>query len=155
MTNIKKCWSPEFPEIRNVGVVRFGSDRIRTYRGKDEKANPVDSYRLSTPERVPGRTKSRTEEGQDGRSRAGGSERSEEPQRDTREKKVILVLRLSNTSTRNIYTRERMRRSGRRVRELSNLSENNKIGSRGNCGVRESEIMKHSAREGNIGNSER
>ena len=48
-----------------------------------------------------------------------------------------------------------MRRSGRRVRELSNLSENNKIGSRGNCGVQESEIMKHSARRGNIGNSEK
>ena len=41
------------------------------------------------------------------------------------------------------------------MRELSNLSENNKIGSRGNCGARESEIMKHSAREGNIGNSEK
>ena len=33
-----------------------------------------------------GRTKTRTEEVQDGRSRAGDSERSEEPQRDTREK---------------------------------------------------------------------
>ena len=77
----------------DTGGVTFGSDRIRTYRGKDEKANPADSYRLSTPEHVPGRMKSRTEEGQDGRSRAGGSEHSEEPQRDTREKKVILVLR--------------------------------------------------------------
>ena len=48
-----------------------------------------------------------------------------------------------------------MRRSGIRVRDLSNLSEDNKIGSRGNCGVRESEIMKHSARKGNIGNSEK
>ena len=48
-----------------------------------------------------------------------------------------------------------MRQSGRRVRELSNLSEDNKIGSRGNCGVRESEVMKHSARRGNIGNSEK
>ena len=47
-----------------------------------------------------------------------------------------------------------MRQSGIRVRDLSNLSEDNKIGLRGNCGVRESEIMKHSAREGNIGNSE-
>ena len=60
---------------------------------EDEKTSPADSYRLSTTERVPERTKSRTEERQDGRSRAGGSERSEEPQRDTREKKVILVLR--------------------------------------------------------------
>ena len=41
------------------------------------------------------------------------------------------------------------------MRELNNLSENNKIGSRGNCGVRESEIMKHSARKGNMGNSEK
>ena len=48
-----------------------------------------------------------------------------------------------------------MRQSGRRVRELSNLSENNKIGSRGNCGVQESEVMKHSACRGNIGNSEK
>ena len=64
----------------------------------------------------------------DGRSRAGGSERSEEPQRDTREEQVILVLRFVATSTGDIYTNERMRRSGRRVRELSNLSENNKIG---------------------------
>ena len=42
-----------------------------------------------------------------------------------------------------------------RVRDLSNLSEDNKIGSRGNCGVQESEIMKHSACKGNIENSER
>ena len=47
-----------------------------------------------------------------------------------------------------------MRRSGIRVRDLSNLSKDNKIGLRGNCGVRESEIMKHSARKGHIGNSE-
>ena len=48
-----------------------------------------------------------------------------------------------------------MRRSGIRVRDLSNLSEDNKIGSRGNCGVQESEEMKHSVRKGNIENSER
>ena len=41
------------------------------------------------------------------------------------------------------------------MRGLSNLSEDNKIGLRGNCGVRESEIMKHSVRKGNIENSER
>ena len=48
-----------------------------------------------------------------------------------------------------------MHRSRIRVRDLSNLSKDNKIGSRGNCEVRESEIMKHSACRGNIGNSEK
>ena len=48
-----------------------------------------------------------------------------------------------------------MRRSRIQVRDLSKLSEDNKIGSRGNCGVRESEILKHSACERNIGNSEK
>ena len=51
---------------------------------EDEEASPADSYRLSTTERVPEETKSRTEEAKDGRSRAGGSERSEEPQTETR-----------------------------------------------------------------------
>ena len=74
--------------------VMFGSDRIRTYRGKDKRSSPVGSYRLPTPERVPEKVRSRIEERQDGRSRAGGSERSEEPQRDMRENQVILVLRL-------------------------------------------------------------
>ena len=90
---------------------------------EDEKTSLADSYRLSTTERVPERTKSRTEEIQDGRSRAGDSEHSEEPQRDTREKQVILVLRSTVTSTRSIYTKEQMRRSGRRVRDLSIVSE--------------------------------
>ena len=58
---------------------------------EDEKASPAGSYRLPTPERMPEETSSRAEETKDGRSRAGGSERSEEPQRDTREKQVILV----------------------------------------------------------------
>ena len=65
----------------------------------------------------------RTEETGDGRSRAGGSERSEEPQRDTKEEQVILVLRFVATSTGDIYTNERMRRSGIRERELSTISE--------------------------------
>ena len=81
------------------------------YRGKDEKTSPVDSYRLSIPERVPERTRSRTEETRDGQSRAGDSERSEEPQRDTKEKQVILVLRFVATSTGDIYTNERMHQS--------------------------------------------
>ena len=51
----------------------------------NEKANPADSYRLSTPERVPGIRESRRGD-KDGRSRTGVSKRSEEPQRDTREK---------------------------------------------------------------------
>ena len=122
---------------------------------EDEKTESGGQLLTAHTRTRAGRASARTEETKDGQSRAGGSERSEEPQRDTREEQVILVLRLSNTSTRNIYTKDWMRRSRRRVRELSNLSENNKIGSRGNCGVRESEIMKHSAREGNIGNSER
>ena len=42
--------------------VTFGSDRIRTYRGRDEKSSPADSYRLSSPERVPEETRSRVEE---------------------------------------------------------------------------------------------
>ena len=71
---------------------------------------------------MPERTKSRTEEIQDGQSRAGGSERSEEPQREMREKQVILVLRFVATSTGDIYTNEQMRRSGRRVRDLSTVS---------------------------------
>ena len=33
-------------------VVTFGSDRIRTYRGKDERPSPADSYQLSSPECV-------------------------------------------------------------------------------------------------------
>ena len=65
-------------------VVTFGSDRIRTYRGSDEKASPAGSYRLPTPERVPEETSLRAEETKDGRSRAGGSEHSEEPQTETR-----------------------------------------------------------------------
>ena len=59
---------------------------------EDENTSPAGSYRLPTPERVPEETKTRTEETKDGRSRAGDSERSEEPQRDAREKQVILVL---------------------------------------------------------------
>ena len=67
-------------------IVTFGSDRIWTYRGRGEKSSPADSYRLSTPERVPEETRLRAEERQDSWSRAGGSECSEEPQTDTREK---------------------------------------------------------------------
>ena len=44
-----------------------------------------------------GRTKTRTEETKDGRSRAGDSERSEEPQRDAREKQVITGDKGPNT----------------------------------------------------------
>ena len=90
---------------------------------EDEKTSPAGSYRLPTPERVPEGTRSRTEEMQDGRSRTGDSECSEEPQRDTREKQVILVLRFVATSTGDIYTNERMRWSGIRERELSMISE--------------------------------
>ena len=39
------------------------------------------------------------------------------------EKQVILVLRFVATSTGDIYTNEWMRRSGRRVRDLSTVSE--------------------------------
>ena len=67
-------------------TVTFGSDQIRTYREEGEKMSSAGSYRLPTPERVPEGTRSRTEERQDGRSRARGSERSKEPQTDTREK---------------------------------------------------------------------
>ena len=73
--------------------VTFGSDRIRTYREEGEKSSPADSYRLPSPECVLEEMRSRAEEIQDGRSQAGDSERSEEPQRDTREKQVILVLK--------------------------------------------------------------
>ena len=38
----------------------------------------------------------------------GDSKRSEEPQRDTKEKQVILVLRFVVTSTQSIYTKEWM-----------------------------------------------
>ena len=62
---------------------------------------------------------------------------------------------MCSSDLRNIYTKDRMRRSGIQVRDLSNLSEDNKIGSRGNCGVREGEEMKHSACKENIENSER
>ena len=54
------------------------------YQGKSERSSPADSYRLSSPERVLGRTRSRVEETRDGWSQAGGSERSEEPQKETR-----------------------------------------------------------------------
>ena len=47
------------------------------------------------------------------------------------EKQVILVLRSIVTSTRDIYTNEWMRQSRIQVQELSKLSEDNKIGSRG------------------------
>ena len=73
--------------------VTFGSDRIRTYWEEGEKSSPADSYQLSSPERVPEETRSRAEEIQDGRSQAGDSECSKEPQRDMREKQVILVLK--------------------------------------------------------------
>ena len=56
-----------------------------------------------------GETSTRTEETRDGQSRAGDSERSKEPQRDTKEKQVILVLRSTVTSTRSIYIKEQMR----------------------------------------------
>ena len=39
------------------------------YRGSDEKASLVGSYRLPTPECVPEETSSRAEETEDGRSR--------------------------------------------------------------------------------------
>ena len=80
------------PRSRLVSVM-FGSDQIWTYRGGDERSSLADSYRLSSPERVPEDMKLRTEEMQDGRSQTGDSERSKEPQRDMKEKQVILVLR--------------------------------------------------------------
>ena len=49
---------PQFP----FALVTFGSDRIRTYREEGEKLSPADSYRLSSPERVPEDTRLRTEE---------------------------------------------------------------------------------------------
>ena len=64
--------------------VTFGSDQIRTYQEGSEKTSPAGSYRLPTPECVPERTRSRVEKRQDGRSQAGVSERSKEPQRDIR-----------------------------------------------------------------------
>ena len=82
---------------------------------EDEKTESGGQLLTAHTRTRAGRASARTEETKDGRSRARGSERSKEPQRDTREEQVILVLRLSNTSTRNIYTRERMRRSRRRV----------------------------------------
>ena len=50
------------------------------------KSSPADSYRLSTTERVPEENEFKSRGDKDGRSRAGGSERSEEPQIETREK---------------------------------------------------------------------
>ena len=75
--------------------------------------NPADSYRLSTPEHVPGRMRSRTEETKDGQSRAGVSKCSEGISERYEGRQVILVLRSTVTSTRSIYTKERMRQSGR------------------------------------------
>ena len=47
--------------VVRVGVT-FRSDRIWTYRGRDKRTSPADSYRLSSPEHVPEDMKSRTEE---------------------------------------------------------------------------------------------
>ena len=52
----------ENPVLINLRDVTFGSDRIRTYRGKTKRSSPADSYQLSTPERVPEETSSRAEE---------------------------------------------------------------------------------------------
>ena len=60
VSNFRKLRTPTFSEIFVLcnspcfmSSVTFGSDRIRTYRGRDEKPSPVDSYWLSSPERVP------------------------------------------------------------------------------------------------------
>ena len=101
----------------------FGSDWIWTYRGGGEKSSPADSYRLSTPEHVPERASTRTEETGDGRSRARVSERSEGTSERYEGRQVILVLRFVATSTGDIYTNERIRRSGIREQDLSMISE--------------------------------
>ena len=66
--------------------VTFGSDRIWTYRGKRQKGESGGQLLTVHHRTRAGRTKARTEETKDGWSRAGGSERSEEPQTETREK---------------------------------------------------------------------
>ena len=73
MTNNKKCRSPEF-------LLRSDPDVPR----RDENTSLADSYRLPTPECMPERTRSRVEKEQDSWSQAGGSECSEEPQKETR-----------------------------------------------------------------------
>ena len=104
------------------GVLCSDPTRSGHTEGGNKRSSPADSYRLPTPEHVLERMRSRAEEGQDGWSRAGDSKHSEEPQRDTKEKQVILVLRSTVTSTRSIYTKEWMRQSGRQVRGLSIVS---------------------------------
>ena len=65
--------------------VTFGSDRIRTYRGEDEKVESGGQLSTVLTRTHAGGTRARQEETKDGRSRARGSERSEEPQTETRE----------------------------------------------------------------------
>ena len=79
------------------------------YRGSDKKTSPAGSYRLPTPERVPEGMRSRAEETRDGRSQAGGSEHSEEPQTETRGALSNISSEVVAMSTGGIYTSERMR----------------------------------------------
>ena len=99
--------------------IRLDLDVLR----EDEKTSPAGSYRLPTPERVPEGTRSRAEETKDGRSRAGGSERSEEPQTKMRGELSNISSEVVATSTGGIYTNERMCRSGIREQDLSTISE--------------------------------
>ena len=71
-------------KIGSRGNVTFGSDQIRTYQGRGKRPSPVDSYQLSSPERVLRETRSRPEE-----TKTAGAEPEfpsvpKEPQRDTR-----------------------------------------------------------------------
>ena len=89
-----KCCQPLEEGTLQLGEVLrsdpTGSGRTEERR-KDESGGQLSTVHHRTRA---GRANTRTEETGDGRSRAGGSERSEEPQRDTREEQVILVLRL-------------------------------------------------------------
>ena len=115
--------SPSEFQACMVFILLLRSDPTGSGRTEEGRKGESGGQLLTVHHRTrAGGTSTRTEETGDGWSRAGGSERSEEPQRDTREEQVILVLRFVATSTGDIYTNEQMRRSGIRERELSTIS---------------------------------
>ena len=65
----------------------FGSDRIQTYREEGEKSSPVDSYRLSSPECVPGVRERDQRRLKTARAEPEFPSVLKEPQRDTRRDK--------------------------------------------------------------------
>jgi len=69
----------------------------------NEEANLADSYRLSTPERVPGRRRREQRETKTAGAELGFPSVPVGTSERDKEKQVILVLRFVATSTQDIY----------------------------------------------------